>query len=128
MEKGGHIYILGSTTGTLYIGVTSAIYDRVLQHRNGIHSGFAHKYHCNRLLYVEPFPTIDEAIAREKQLKGWTRTKKLTLIRTANPEFKDIAHLWGWRMIHRDESIHEIDSQRNPSKSPVGTPPNPSSS
>jgi putative endonuclease len=128
MEKGGHIYILGSDTGTLYIGVTSALYDRVLQHRNGARSGFAHKYGCTRLLYVEVFPTIDEAIARERQLKGWTRAKKLALITKANPGFKDIAHLWGWRMIHRDESIHAIDGQLGPPQPTIPRPTKPPSS
>ena len=75
MLKGGHVYILGSATGTLYIGVTSGLYRRILQHRTGTHSGFAHKYGCTRLLYAEPFERIEEAIARETQLKGWTRAK-----------------------------------------------------
>jgi putative endonuclease len=76
----GHVYILGSTTGTLYIGVTSELYLRVAQHRAGTLSGFAHEHRCTRLLYAEPFETITQAIAREKQLKGWTRAKKIALI------------------------------------------------
>ena len=106
MEKGGHVYILGSETGTLYIGVTSGLYVRIIQHRKGNLSGFAHKYHCNRLLYVEPFADIDEAIAREKQLKGWRRSKKLTLISRQNPEFKDMARYWGWTLIGPNEPMH----------------------
>jgi putative endonuclease len=105
MERGGHVYILGSSTGTLYIGVTSGLYTRVIQHREGRLSGFAHKYACNRLLYAEPFASIDEAIAREKQLKGWRRQKKLDLIAKLNPEFKDMGKDWGWQLIHKDEPL-----------------------
>jgi putative endonuclease len=78
--SGGHIYILGSHTGTLYIGVTSNLYLRVEGHED-----------------------IRTAIAREKQLKGWRREKKLNLMRTVNPEFKDLAQSWGWKMI----AVHE---------------------
>jgi putative endonuclease len=107
MEKGGHVYILGSESGTLYIGVTSGLYNRVIRHRNGTGSSFTKKYECNRLLYVEPFERIEEAIARETQLKGWTRAKKLALIARQNPEFKDQARYWGWRIIGPNQSIHD---------------------
>ena len=107
MEKGGHVYILGSDTGTLYIGVTSGIYNRTIQHRTGKGSSFAHKYGCHRLLYVEPFERIEEAITRETQLKGWTRAKKLALIARQNPEFKDYARYWGWQIIGPSQSIHD---------------------
>ena len=111
LELGGHVYILGSNTGTLYIGVTSGLYTRIIQHRTGSRSGFAHKYGCNRLLYVEPFAHIDEAIAREKQLKRWTRVKKLALVKRLNPEFKDMARYWGWKIITKDESIAAHDAR-----------------
>ena len=118
MERGGHVYILGSLTGTLYIGVTSGLYLRVIQHRKGIRSGFAHRYGCTRLLYAEPFGDIDEAIAREKQLKGWTRAKKLTLIKQLNPEFKDMARYWGWQIIGKDESIASHKARTIPNETP----------
>ena len=108
MTKGGHVYILGSTTGTLYLGVTSGLYTRVIQHRAGTRSGFAHQHGCSRLLYVEPFDSILEAIARETQLKGWTRAKKIALIAKLNPEFKDMAKLWGWQILGPNESIHSL--------------------
>jgi putative endonuclease len=82
---GGYIYILGSDTGTLYIGVTSNLYQRVMQHKEGTFEGFTAEYGCERLLYFEPYDDIGNAIAREKQLKGWRREKKLNLIRTINP-------------------------------------------
>jgi putative endonuclease len=77
----GYTYILGSHTGTLYIGVTSDLYTRILQHRNGVFEGFSKTYGCTRLLYYEQFAEIGNAIAREKQLKGCRREKKLNLIR-----------------------------------------------
>ncbi len=88
---GGSAYILGSHTGTLYIGVTSNLYLRVMQHKEGALEGFTAAYGCKRLLYFEDYEDIRTAIAREKQLKGWRREKKLNLIRTINPEFKDLA-------------------------------------
>ena len=104
--SGGYVYILGSSTGTLYIGVTSDIYLRILQHRNGTFEGFSKTYGCTRLLHVEPFELMLTAIAREKQLKGWRREKKLDLIRKSNPELKDLAETWGWQMAHPGETIH----------------------
>src|ERR1700723_2477366 len=77
--SGGYIYILGSHTGTLYIGVTSNLYLRVMQHKEGTLEGFTAAYGCKRLLYFEGYEDIRKAIAREKQLKGWRREKKLNL-------------------------------------------------
>jgi len=101
----GHVYILGSTSGTLYTGVTSKFDQRLFEHRNGIKSGFAGKYLCNRLLLHERFVDIRSAIAREKQIKGWTREKKLALISQTNPEFKDLAAQHGWPMLHVQQDI-----------------------
>ena len=95
--SGSHIYILGSDTGTLYMGVTSNLYLRVMQHTQGTLEGFTADYGCKRLLYFEGYEDIRAAIAREKQLKGWRREKKLNLIRTINPEFKDLAQTWDGR-------------------------------
>ena len=86
----GRVYILGSTTGTLYTGVTSDLDCRFFEHKNGIKSGFASRYHCNRLLLIENFTDIRSAIAREKVIKGWTRAKKLALIVQSHPKFKDL--------------------------------------
>jgi len=104
--NGGYVYILGSATGTLYIGVTSDIYNRVMQHGNGAFEGFSKEHCCHRLLYVEPFELMLAAIAREKQLKGWRREKKLALVRKANPDFKDLAADWGGQMIGPHERLH----------------------
>jgi putative endonuclease len=69
--KSGYTYIMGSHTGTLYIGVTSDIYVRVQQHKNGTFEGFSKEHGCIRLLYYENYESILRSIAREKQLKGW---------------------------------------------------------
>jgi putative endonuclease len=100
---GGYIYILGSHIGTLYIGVTSNLYLRIMQHQEGTFEGFTADYGCKRLLYFEGYDDIRTAIAREKQLKGWRREKRLNLIRAINPEFKHFAQTWGRKMI----TVHE---------------------
>jgi putative endonuclease len=102
----GYTYIMGSPTGTLYIGVTSDIFTRVQQHKNGTFEGFSKQYNCTRLLYYEAHESILESIAREKQLKGWRRDKKLTLIRTQNPDFKDLAETWGQKLITTNEKMN----------------------
>jgi putative endonuclease len=102
----GYTYIMGSDTGTLYIGVTSDLDTRIRQHKNGTFEGFSKRYGCTRLLYYEEYGDIRTAIGREKQLKGWRREKKLNLIRTANPEFKDLAEKWGWKLITRHERMN----------------------
>jgi putative endonuclease len=103
--KAGYIYIMGSPTGTLYIGVTSDLEGRVRKHKNGTFEGFSKKYNCTRLLYYEQHEDINISIARETQLKGWRREKKLNLIRSTNPDFKDLAATWGWKLITTRERI-----------------------
>ena len=87
-----YVYIMGSMSGTLYIGVTNNLERRVLEHKSKLNDGFTKKYRCTRLLYFEHFDFIDEAIKREKQLKKWGREKKEWLIRGANPEWIDLSH------------------------------------
>jgi putative endonuclease len=93
--KSAYVYILGSKQGVLYIGVTSNLDGRVFEHRNGIKSGFASKYQCHRLIYFEEYQYMTSAIAREKELKGWRREKKLALVSSMNPEMRDLAEGWG---------------------------------
>jgi putative endonuclease len=101
----GYVYILGSATGTLYTGVTSNFDQRLFEHRNGIKSTFASKYHCTRVLLHEEFTDIRAAISREKQIKGWTRAKKLTLIAQTNADFKDLFAQHHWLMLHPQQTI-----------------------
>ena len=89
--KGGYIYIVSNKSRTvLYIGVTSNLYARVYDHKNGAGSTFTKKYKCIDLLYYEFFPTIDDAIIREKQLKKRKRAYKDKLINSFNPELTDL--------------------------------------
>jgi len=104
--KPGYTYIMGSDTGVLYIGVTSDPNDRIAKHKTGHFEGFSKTYNCTRLLYYEKHEDISQSIARETQLKGWRREKKLNLIRTINPEFKDLAEQWGWKFITADEKMN----------------------
>jgi putative endonuclease len=85
------VYILASRTGrALYIGVTTDLPRRLEEHRNGksIHTA---KYKIDRLIYVETYETAPDAIAREKQLKNWSREKKIALINRSNPEWRDLS-------------------------------------
>jgi putative endonuclease len=76
--------------GTLYVGITNDIMRRVEEHRNGLVKGFTEKYKLHTLIYCESYPTAREAIAREKQIKECHRSWKIRLIKTDNPEWKDI--------------------------------------
>jgi putative endonuclease len=85
------IYIMASgRNGTLYVGVTSNLIQRVWQHRNGTISGFAARYGCVNLVYFELFEDMAGAIIREKQIKAGSRARKLALIGTGNPSWHDL--------------------------------------
>ncbi|MBI5473927.1 MAG: GIY-YIG nuclease family protein [Ignavibacteriae bacterium] len=76
--------------GTLYIGVTNNLLRRMYEHKHRLVEGFTSKYGLDRLVYYEPFDDIRFAIAREKQLKGWLRIRKLVLIESKNPAWNDL--------------------------------------
>ncbi|MGQ1909298.1 GIY-YIG nuclease family protein [Marinifilum sp. RC60d5] len=89
--KGGYIYIMtNKNRTTLYIGVTSDLKRRIAEHDEGVGSKFTSKYNLTDLVYFEEFDDISEAIAREKQLKNWKREWKTNLIKSLNPELKDL--------------------------------------
>ena len=88
------VYILGSLSGTLYIGVTSNLVFRVRQHKDHTFRGFTAKHDVDRLLYYETHGEVRQAIAREKQLKGWRREKKIALLEKTNPQWKDLSCAW----------------------------------
>ena len=91
MARGGWVYVMSDRyRGTLYIGVTSAIAARVWAHREGRGSKFCSRYGLTRLVYAEPAPTIEEAIAREKAMKKWNRAWKIELIEQVNPQWADL--------------------------------------
>jgi len=89
--KGGFVYILAGKSGVLYTGVTNQLTRRVIQHRQKMVEGFTKTYNVTRLVYCEKFGDIRAAIAREKQIKGWLRAKKIALIDSTNPTWRDLA-------------------------------------
>src|SRR3954464_1641276 len=100
-----YTYIVGSNSGTLYTGFTNNIELRVWQHKNGVIEGFTKKYGCHRLLWFEEYDHVVRAINREKQIKGWRRSKKIALIESRNPRWKDLAENWGKKMIFANQSL-----------------------
>ena len=89
------VYLLTNYDLTvLYTGVTNSLERRIWQHKNGTFGGFTKKYRCDRLVHFEEYGEIDQAITREKQIKGWTRAKKNALVNSANPEWNDLAADW----------------------------------
>jgi len=93
-ERHFYTYILGSTSGTLYIGMTNNLVRRIWQHKQHEVPGFIARYGVDRLLYFESFDDVRTAINREKQLKGWTRQKKVGLIEARNPSWNDLSRGW----------------------------------
>ena len=93
MIRGGYVYILtNKTKTTLYCGVTSHLAKRVSEHRKKLNpSSFTARYNLNILVYYEGFQRIEEAIAREKQIKSGSRAKKEELINSMNPDWKDLS-------------------------------------
>jgi predicted GIY-YIG superfamily endonuclease len=85
------VYIMANArNGTLYAGVTSDLAQRVYQHREGLSDGFTARHSCKMLVFYEPHGSMIEAIAREKQLKSGSRRKKLALIESINPVWRDL--------------------------------------
>jgi putative endonuclease len=87
-------YIVASRSLTLYIGMTSDLDKRIFEHKNKLFEGFSANYNCDRLIWFERYAHASSAIAREKQLKGWTRAKKLVSIRKSNPTLVDLSEAW----------------------------------
>jgi putative endonuclease len=86
-----YVYLLTNWNNrTLYTGITNNLTRRAFEHKEGINEGFTKKYHVNRLVYFEETDSIEDAIAREKQIKSWRRTKKNALVTAFNPEWVDL--------------------------------------
>jgi putative endonuclease len=88
------VYIMTNRSKTLYTGVTNNLIRRVREHKTSATSSFAHKYKIDRLVYFERFEDVRNAIEREKQIKGWLRSKKINLIVSVNPEWRDLSLAW----------------------------------
>jgi len=87
----GQLKIMSNSSMTLYTGVTNDIRKRSDAHKDGTGSQFTSRYHFDRLVYYETFESAEGAIAREKQIKAWSRRKKIALIKTMNPEWRDLS-------------------------------------
>ena len=88
------IYIMTSPSGTLYTGMTNDLRRRVFQHKHKLIEGFTKKYDVTRLAYFEETSDVRAAIAREKEIKGWRRSKKVALIKSLNPTWRDLSEEW----------------------------------
>ena len=100
--KEHHVYMMGNHSRTLYIGVTNDLQRRVWEHKQETIKGFTSRYHMSKLVYYKAWPSINEAIAREKQLKGLLRRKKAALIEGRNPDWDDLSSGWYG---HQDSSL-----------------------
>ena len=89
-----YIYIMASRSRVLYIGVTNNLTRRMKEHKRGVNAGFTSRYRVTRLVYYEEFADIRDAIAREKAIKGWTRSRKIGLVEARNPAWEDLARDW----------------------------------
>ncbi len=95
MQRKYYVYILASKkNGTIYTGVTNNLYRRMDEHKRGSIKGFTQKYKVNRLVYYDETTQIAYAIEKEKQIKGWLRSKKINLIESVNPEWVDLSEGW----------------------------------
>ena len=93
----GHyfVYLMGSANGrAVYAGMTNDLIRRVREHKSGEIPGFTKRYRCHMLLYYEEYPNVRDAIAREKEIKGWLRVKKERLVASINPERVDLPRDW----------------------------------
>lgn len=91
MEENYYVYLLTNRSRTLYIGMTNSLLSRIEQHKQRQVPGFTRRYNIDKLVYYETFSEVLDALAREKQLKGWSRKKKIALIESSNPDWDDLA-------------------------------------
>ena len=92
--KSYYIYIMTNESDTLSTGVTNDLTKRVFEHKNKLLPGFTAKYNITRLVYFEETNNVQAALAREKQIKGWLRKKKIALISSVNPQWEDLSADW----------------------------------
>jgi putative endonuclease len=91
MERVFHVYFMAGASSVIYLGVTSHLAGRVFQHRQKLLPGFTKKYNLTKLVWFEPHSTARSAIAREKEIKKWRRSKKVALIESLNPHWNDLS-------------------------------------
>jgi putative endonuclease len=108
-----YVYIMtnGPKAAILYIGITGDLRRRVWQHKNKLLPGFTGRYNLTTLVYYECFVDPDEAINREKEIKGWRRSKKLELIESMNPRWEDLAR--DWQNMYKPSSLVDREIPRS---------------
>ena len=89
-----YVYIMTNHSGTLYTGMTNNLGQRIYEHKHKLVPGFASKYNITKLVYYEEGNDANAALAREKQIKSWLRSKKIELIESLNPEWQDLGIDW----------------------------------
>ena len=92
--RNSYVYIMTGRSDTLYTGVTSGLEKRVSEHKQKATEGFTKRYNITTLVYYETHEDITAAIASEKKIKGWTRAKKIALIESVNPQWRDLSEEW----------------------------------
>ncbi len=103
-----YAYIMSSFSKRLYVGVTDNLQRRAYEHKNKLLSGFTRRYNLTWLVYYEATSDVNAAIAREKQIKGWLRSKKVALIESFNPEWDDLSETWFERVtVGRKPNVSE---------------------
>jgi putative endonuclease len=108
------VYIMASRSGVLYIGVTSDLVARVRAHKLKLNLGFTEKYNVSNLVWHETFASRNEAIDCEKKLKGWRRSKKIALVESKNPTWRDLGEEFGETNTRRRPEIPQV------AKAPIG--------
>jgi putative endonuclease len=110
------VYIMSNKSGRLYVGITSKLFGRVFDHKNKIIPGFTSRYKFDILVYYEEYSQVMSAIAREKEIKGWRREKKLKLILADNPDWADLSAEWeedpSWKAISSEELRRSLKRRR----------------
>ncbi len=89
-----YVYLMTNSSKTLYTGVTNNLQRRMYEHQHHLVVGFKSRYHITRLVYFEETSDVSAALAQEKQIKGWVRAKKMALIESINPEWRDVSEEW----------------------------------
>jgi putative endonuclease len=126
MDRPYCVYILASRSRNLYTGVTNNLERRMIEHRQGLVPGFTARYKIFRLVHFEPFGDIRDAIAREKEIKGWRREKKIWLVKRHNPAWADLAkHLGDKAPAGNDGHKTEQTQQQNQKQIPHPRSPKP---
>lgn len=105
-----YVYIMTIKSRTLYTGVTNDLERRVIEHKRQLIPGFTSKYNITQLVWFEDFDDVNQAIECEKKIKGWRRSKKIALIESENPDWKDLSQAWFADMGRGDPSVAEAPS------------------